>query len=33
MSVPVFALFDANPYGIDIMMTYRVGSLVSALFC
>ena len=29
MSVPVFILTDANPYGIEIMLVYKYGSLVS----
>lgn len=29
---PIYALVDADPYGIEIMLTYRYGSLVSQQF-
>lgn len=27
--VPIFGLFDADPYGIEILLTYKCGSMVS----
>lgn len=29
MSIPVFILVDADPHGINIMLNYRFGSVVS----
>lgn len=31
LKIPVFAFVDADPCGIEIMLTYRFGSLVSYL--
>lgn len=27
--IPIFGLFDADPYGIEILLTYQCGSVVS----
>lgn len=29
-TLPIYALTDADPYGIEIMLTYRHGSLVNS---
>lgn len=29
--IPIYGLFDADPYGIEIMLTYKFGSLVSVM--
>lgn len=29
--IPIFGLFDADPYGIEILLTYKYGSVVSKI--
>lgn len=31
-NVPIFGLFDADPYGIEILLTYKCGSVVGRLY-
>lgn len=31
-NIPILALVDANPYGIEIMCVYRFGSSVRNIF-
>jgi meiotic recombination protein SPO11 len=33
LAVPVFALVDADPWGVEIMLTYRFGSMAMAWCC
>ena len=33
LSVPVFAFVDADPWGYEIMLTYRFGSVAMAWCC
>ncbi len=30
LGLPVFGIFDSDPYGIEIMLVYRFGSLAMA---
>lgn len=32
LNIPILALVDANPYGIEIMCVYRFGSSVRNIF-
>lgn len=29
--IPIYGLFDADPYGIEILLTYKCGSMVSSI--
>lgn len=31
LKVPVFILVDANPFGVDIMLTYKLGCVVNRI--
>ena len=33
LSVPIFAFVDADPWGYEIMLTYRFGSVAMAWCC